>query len=337
MATTPITPPLQNNSSNLVKGEGTGLTKGKLPATTAATASAVSNAKVKLTDVLRSDVLRVEVVDTDFVITVKPGRKILIREGALKSTIDENFSLEFSDQQLLTGTELFSQAQTSVLPSDSNWKDLITEPTVTPKNVIETQPNISAPFAGFNLTTLALGVGGLALAGGGGGGGGSSSASSSSSGTPSATPSATNAEQALQLIQNFAQLNTSQAPASPTGVPPTDTTFNTAGVQGVTLTNVAAINDALATSAVDRTSVSTAAKSQVLVDTYNAIFALADGTANNATVSQTLNTAQLALIGADLTALQNGVNPLNRLALLNSILDGQSFSGVDRISKINTL
>lgn len=331
MATTPNHSSVKNNNSN-IKGEVAGSANGKSPKASGKN----SGLKVKLIDVLRSDVVRIDVVDTDFMITVKSGRKILIREGALNSTIDENFSIEFSDQEIMTGTELFSQAQTSLLPSDSNWKDFITDPTVSPKSIPEKTPNLPAPFISANLTTLALGASALALAAAGGGGGGGGGGGATSSVTP-VVPPATIAEQSLQIIQDYAQTNTSPEPTSPTGVPPTVTTYTTAGVTGVTNNSVAAINDALATSAVTGTSVNTAAKVQILVDTYNAIFALADGTANNATAPQALNTAQLALIGVDITALQNSSNPSERLALLNSILDAQQTTGVNRISKINKL
>ena len=51
---------------------------------------------VKL-NVLRSDVKSIRIVDTDFVVQLKNGKKIVIRDGAVKSMMDPEFTLAFKD------------------------------------------------------------------------------------------------------------------------------------------------------------------------------------------------------------------------------------------------
>ena len=61
-------------------------------------------------DVLRSEVERVHIVDTDFVILLKSKRRVLLRDGALKSTTMDEFAIEFSDETL-PGKTFFARAE----------------------------------------------------------------------------------------------------------------------------------------------------------------------------------------------------------------------------------
>ena len=68
-----------------------------------------------------------------------------------------------------------------------------------------------------------------------------------------------------------------------TATTPTEATYATAGVTGVTSGNLAAINNALNSAAVTGTSVDTPAEIQALVNSYSAILAEANGSAADAT------------------------------------------------------
>jgi hypothetical protein len=140
---------------------------------------------------------------------------------------------------------------------------------------------------------------------------------------------------ALQIIEIYADSNTASAPVTPSGIAPTKSTFEDAGVEGATDNNLASINDALATSAVISSRVNRTTKVQSLVDAYNAVFKLADGIKGNADPSQALRFDQLELIGVDTSAIKSAINPSVRLELLNNLMDAQSAEGVDRVYEIN--
>ncbi|MEY2781565.1 MAG: hypothetical protein RL307_1269, partial [Pseudomonadota bacterium] len=60
----------------------------------------------------RQEVRKIEVVDTDFVITTRSGQKLIVRDGALRTMMHPNFSLVFTDgpirgQQILQNAEAF--------------------------------------------------------------------------------------------------------------------------------------------------------------------------------------------------------------------------------------
>ena len=75
-----------------------------------------------LLDIKRQDVARVEIVDTDFVLTLKSGRKVLVRDGALRTTLDQNFVLVFLDEEV-GGKALFDQAQAQALSPNATWSE----------------------------------------------------------------------------------------------------------------------------------------------------------------------------------------------------------------------
>lgn len=129
-------------------------------------------------------------------------------------------------------------------------------------------PLAAAAGGGLGIGGVAAGVAGAgALAGGGGGGAGT-------------TATTAEADAALAAVKNFAENNGSGLTAA-TGTAPTEATYSTAGVTGVTTQNVGAINSALASAAVNGAKVDTVAKLQALVDAYRAILDEANGTAES--------------------------------------------------------
>jgi len=101
---------------------------------------------------------------------------------------------------------------------------------------------LAAAGGTVGLGGVAAGVAGAgALAGGGGGGAGT-------------TATTAEADAALSTVKNFAENNGSGLTAA-TGTAPTEATYSTAGVTGVTTQNLGAINSALASAAVNGTKV----------------------------------------------------------------------------------
>lgn len=135
--------------------------------------------------------------------------------------------------------------------------------------------------------------------------------------------------QAISVIQTYALQNSSPAPAVPTGTAPTVNNYTQAGVTGVTLGNVSAINDALATAAITDTSVATTAAIQLLVDAYLAIFNAADGVDDLASVNPLQ--AQYGSIGII------GVDSAAKTSLLGDVIDIKASTDVDTIIEIQTL
>jgi hypothetical protein len=113
---------------------------------------------------------------------------------------------------------------------------------------------------------------------------------------------------------------------------PTLAQYNLAGINGVTASNLDAINsavDANTASAVD-----TKAGLQAIVDSYNLILAEANGSATDATPGVNPTAAQYALIGADIgLAVKNPA----ALSLLNEVVSNLTTSAVDSIDEINAL
>lgn len=144
-------------------------------------------------------------------------------------------------------------------------------------------------------------------------------------------------EQAINNIQDYAQRNTDNTSSNPSGTAPTVATYNTAGVKGVTDSNVRVINNILETDLITGERVNTVAKLQEVVDSYNAVLTLADGKTNNATVLQGLTAKQIGNLGIDTTGLSSGSNPEQRMSLLNNLLDSKSSTDVDSVAKIQVI
>ncbi len=140
------------------------------------------------------------------------------------------------------------------------------------------------------------------------------------------------AQTSVNIIQAYALANTSPDPAAPLGIAPTLSDYSATSVTGVTLQNIDAINDALATSSVTDVQVNSISKIQALVNAYLAVLSAADGVANNATTASTLPTqTQYGLIGI------TGVDSASTARLLGTKLDGLNTADVDLTRKIQSL
>ena len=127
-------------------------------------------------------------------------------------------------------------------------------------------------------------------------------------------------------ISNYAQANAATSSATL----PTIDDYTVLGVTGVTATNLASINDALATSSVTGTSVATSAQVQALVNAYNAILTAADNgdnTHNTANPTQ----AQYALIGV------TGIDTAAKTRLLGDVIDTKPQVDVDATAEVQAL
>ncbi len=144
-------------------------------------------------------------------------------------------------------------------------------------------------------------------------------------------------DQALNNIRDYAQRNTSDASNQPSGTVPTLDTYTTAGIKGVTKDNIRAINNILESAIVTGDSVSSKAKLQEIVDSYNSLLVLTDGNANNATAAQALTVKQIGNLGIDTTGLTSGSQTAQRMGLLNNLLDQQEPTDVDSVAKIKDL
>lgn len=102
--------------------------------------------KVMHINIARSEVERIHLVDTDFVLVLKSKRRVLLRDAALKATTDEEFAVVFQDERV-GGQELFGQAQ-SQDPSLDAWKDDAAEAltdNASPVAEAVTSPQMPAP------------------------------------------------------------------------------------------------------------------------------------------------------------------------------------------------
>jgi hypothetical protein len=132
---------------------------------------------------------------------------------------------------------------------------------------------------------------------------------------------------AIAAISAAAQANTAGNATTPLSV------FVTAGVTGVTPTNLAAINDALNSLPVNGALTDTQPEIQALVDAYKAILASADGVANN--TAMPLTGAQYTLVGV--TGVSGFAAPGNTLALLDSAVDAKASTGVDTVPELQAM
>ena len=289
--------------------------------------AAAGNGKTAQLDIVRKDIARVEVVDTDFVITTRNGRKILLRDGALNAVTDEDFGVVFSDQESVPAKSLFSESADAYLDTAPlQWSDGASTQVASLGGAAAQLGGVATTTgsAGVSYATLG-GLAGLGLAAGGGGGG------------ASAPDQAALAAQALQKIATFAEDNRETLPntrGSYVGTPPTRDTYQAAGVTGVTDVNLAAINDALASAAVTGASVDTQAELQALIDAYNAILQLANGRIDADAVLADADTyTRIGVTGLD------GNDPLRetKAHLLSDWIDRKIPDDVDTVQDIQHL
>ena len=199
--------------------------------------------------------------------------------------------------------------------------------------IVESQAGLSALYASYLLTSaspalaaaafspalLGAGAGALALAGGGGG----------ASPDPAGPSTEEIALVALNKVKDYAEDVNKPAP--------TVDDYKNIGVTGVSAENLAAINSAIDAqggtdktpgNSDDSTSVDSAEKLQKIISAYNAIFEVADGTANNADDPTQETYEAIGITGMD--------DP-NKLSLLGEVLDGKTKAEVDTASKLQTL
>ena len=144
-------------------------------------------------------------------------------------------------------------------------------------------------------------------------------ADSSSTATASYTISLLRAEPSLAA---FTALSNETASSSP--VP---SSFASVGVAGVTISNVAAINSAIA--GLPATSVDTVAELQAVVDAYVSILAQSGG----ASPAQPPTAADFAAIGATAAATFTS----NQIGFLNSLIQAQSSTDVSSVEQIKLM
>jgi hypothetical protein len=114
---------------------------------------------------------------------------------------------------------------------------------------------------------------------------------------------------------------------------PTLSDYQVAGITGVSSANLAALNSALATTAVIDTATDTAPEIQTLVDAYNRILAEANGPAVDATPGVNPSATDYTAIGATTAAALS----TSGLALLNDVVGSLSTRQVDTVAKIEAL
>jgi hypothetical protein len=113
---------------------------------------------------------------------------------------------------------------------------------------------------------------------------------------------------------------------------PTLAQYTAAGINGVTATNLDAINSAVEANAA--TGVDTKAELQAVVDAYTVILAEANGTTADATAGVNPTAAQYALIGANI-----GLSSTNTaaLGLLNDVIGNLTATAIDTVTEINAI
>ena len=140
---------------------------------------------------------------------------------------------------------------------------------------------------------------------------------------------ASNVNAAVSSLGAFAQANASGL-ANATGTVPTTATYSTAGVTGVSDSNLAAINDALASAYVDGGKADTAAKVQTVVDAYQRIIAAADGTDANTSAANSPTVADYTAIGV--TGVTAAV-----ATLLSDVADSKVLADIDTVAEVQAL
>jgi hypothetical protein len=136
---------------------------------------------------------------------------------------------------------------------------------------------------------------------------------------------------AIALIQAYAGDSSTAAGSNP----PTVADFATAGVTGMTVSNLSAIQSALATPAITGAQLGTAASVQALVNAYSLILAEANGSNADATPNANPTASTYAAIGATTAAAMadNG----SAQSLLNNVIGQSSAAQVDSVAEIEAL
>ena len=134
---------------------------------------------------------------------------------------------------------------------------------------------------------------------------------------------------ALATVQAYAGSNSTAAGSTP----PVLNDYLLLGITGVDVSNIAAIQSALATLAVDASDLGSAADVQTLVNAYNRILAEANGTAADATPGASPSAADYSAIGATTAAAL----PASGLALLGDVIGNLPAASVSTVAQIEAL
>ena len=282
-------------------------------------------AKLNKLDITRRDILKFEVVNGEVLISTKAGCKILVRGREIDKKTEESDVVVFSDGEVVRTDELIRElppAQPSPSAQDLKEFNVCRALKESSSSSLVIPSPVTSPVglsAVGKVGIVAGSVGGVAFA--------ESERRSNDTSNPSNT--------ALQSIRQFAKDNTQSQPTpvgtfSYLGTPPSKTTYETAGVTGISDKNIAAINDALATLAVTDESIYTLAKLQALLNVVGAIIASTGGQFNageNLTVNSLLmlgltsvNETNLKGIRASISA-QSDETSVNSVAELQSLID----------------
>ena len=282
-------------------------------------------AKLNKLDITRRDILKFEVVNGEVLISTKAGCKILVRGREIDKKTEESDVVVFSDGEVVRTDELIRElppAQPSPSAQDLKEFNVCRALKESSSSSLVIPSPVTSPVglsAVGKVGIVAGSVGGVAFA--------ESERRSNDTSNPSNT--------ALQSIRQFAKDNTQSQPTpvgtfSYLGTPPSKTTYETAGVTGISDKNIAAINDALATLAVTDESIYTLAKLQALLNVVGAIIASTGGQFNageNLTVNSLLmlgltsvNETNLNGIRASISAQSDETN-VNTVAELQSLID----------------
>jgi hypothetical protein len=262
-----------------------------------------------------------------------PGTRIYKKGGSLLLEFSEKTGIEISDwdkaeKSTLTGLEnarVLDEKTSTYVPAKEIESGSFTALSVTGEilgplgEVKGAELLATTESSGFNpyyLAPLLL----LALAGGGGGGGGGGDS------TPEPVQNNVPASK-INQISDYAEDNGAVTSA------PTLTDYVDSGIKGITASNIAIINNVLATANVAATNVDTPQKLQAVVDAYLVILNEANGTPPDATATDPA-AADFAAIGASVGTAATDVEALR---LLIDVLGLKSQADVDTVAEINTL
>lgn len=230
----------------------------------------------------------------------KNGKDLIIE------TADGEAQIELGNFYQDAGAEGTS---TAILSGDS-WSYTEAEQlSATPEGLVATAAfsEAGALVAAPLLSGAGLGVAGLFAIG-------AVSLTSSSSDNAAST--------AINVISAAAQADNA------TATTPSVDNYTTAGVTGVTSSNVAAINSALNDADITGAKTDTTAKIQSLVDSYNLILATADGISGNGTAPTATDYANIGI---------NGIDTAQEVRLLGSVIDGKTNAAVDTVAELQAL
>ena len=143
----------------------------------------------------RAALVKVLIVDTDFVLVFADGRKILIKDGALRATLEQDYRIVFADEEVPAGS-LFAQAETAEASTDAVTLGGLIDDALPPtldsaEQVVALAPvatTVTVKAAASGISTLgavggAVTAAGLAAGGGAGAGAGAGAGGGAAGGT----------------------------------------------------------------------------------------------------------------------------------------------------------